>query len=44
VFANMTSEQAIATLIEGSGKLTGIFGYWPTFHDAEFNIGIIDSP
>ena len=35
MFANMTSEQAIATLIEGSGKLTGIFGYWPTFHDAE---------
>lgn len=22
-------------LIEGSGQLTSIFGYWPSFHDAE---------
>ena len=25
----------IQTLIEGSKKLTDIFGYWPSFHDAE---------
>jgi len=25
----------IETFIEGSEKLTKIFGYWPTFHDAE---------
>ena len=25
----------IEELIEGSDKLTNIFGYWPTFHDAE---------
>ena len=25
----------IEELIEGSEKLTKIFGYWPTFHDAE---------
>lgn len=23
------------SLIEGAGKLTDIFGYWPSFHDAE---------
>jgi len=23
------------TLIQGSEKLTNIFGYWPDFHDAE---------
>jgi hypothetical protein len=26
---------AIEHLIVGSGKLTNIFGYWPSFHDAE---------
>ena len=31
----MSSEDTIAALIEGSEKLTGIFGYWPSFHDAE---------
>lgn len=25
----------IETLIEGSEKLTSIFGFWPSFHDAE---------
>ncbi|PYU05658.1 MAG: hypothetical protein DMG33_10305, partial [Acidobacteria bacterium] len=25
----------IETLIENSRKLTEIFGYWPSFHDAE---------
>jgi Immunity protein 50 len=25
----------IESLIQGSEKLTGIFGYWPSFHDAE---------
>jgi hypothetical protein len=25
----------IEKLIEGSDSLTGIFGYWPSFHDAE---------
>jgi immunity protein 50 of polymorphic toxin system len=25
----------IETLIQGSEKLTSIFGYWPDFHDAE---------
>jgi len=25
----------IETLIQGSEKLTNIFGYWPDFHDAE---------
>jgi hypothetical protein len=25
----------IESLISGSQKLTGIFGYWPSFHDAE---------
>ena len=25
----------IESLIKGSEKLTEIFGYWPTFHDAE---------
>ena len=25
----------VESLIEGSGKLTNIFGYWPSFHDAE---------
>jgi hypothetical protein len=30
-----SSEQTVATLVEGSEKLTSIFGYWPTFHDAE---------
>jgi hypothetical protein len=25
----------IDTLIEGSEKLTSIFGFWPSFHDAE---------
>ena len=25
----------VETLIAGSEKLTGIFGYWPSFHDAE---------
>jgi hypothetical protein len=24
-----------ASLIKGSEKLTSLFGYWPTFHDAE---------
>ena len=28
-------KQDISTLIENSEKLTGLFGYWPTFHDAE---------
>ena len=27
--------QKVETLIVGSEKLTGIFGYWPSFHDAE---------
>jgi hypothetical protein len=26
---------AIETLIQGSEKLVNIFGYWPSFHDAE---------
>lgn len=26
---------AIESFINGSEKLTGIFGYWPSFHDAE---------
>jgi len=25
----------VQSLIEGSDKLTSIFGYWPSFHDAE---------
>jgi hypothetical protein len=25
----------VESLIQGSGKLTSIFGYWPSFHDAE---------
>src|SRR3954465_12653228 len=25
------------SLIEGSNKLTGIFGRWPSFHDAEIH-------
>jgi len=25
----------IESVIHGSDKLTNIFGYWPTFHDAE---------
>jgi hypothetical protein len=25
----------IESLITGSGKLTNVFGYWPSFHDAE---------
>lgn len=25
----------IASLVQGSQKLTDIFGYWPSFHDAE---------
>ena len=37
----------IETLIQGSEKLTNIFGYWPDFHDAEvleihFWRGIVD--
>jgi hypothetical protein len=27
------------SLIEGSNKLTGIFGRWPSFHDAEIDEG-----
>ena len=30
-----SSEETIAALIEGNEKLTSIFGYWPSFHDAE---------
>jgi hypothetical protein len=29
------SMAAIDSLIVGSEKLTTIFGYWPSFHDAE---------
>jgi hypothetical protein len=25
----------LVNLIEGSQKITDIFGYWPSFHDAE---------
>ncbi len=31
----MNAEPPIETLIEDSDKLSNIFGYWPTFHDAE---------
>lgn len=39
---------SIESLIRGSDKLTRIFGFWPTFHDAEvFDLhlwrGVIDS-
>ena len=27
--------EGIETIIDGSKKLTDIFGYWPSFHDAE---------
>lgn len=27
--------EGIETLIGGSKKITDIFGYWPSFHDAE---------
>ena len=29
------AEQAVERFIEGHEKLTQVFGYWPTFHDAE---------
>jgi hypothetical protein len=31
-----------AAVFEGSGKLTDLFGYWPTFHDAEVHELLLD--